>query len=302
MNITLRQLNAFLAVHKTGSFTKAAEELHLTQSALSGLIKELENNLDLRLFDRTTRQLHLSDNGKTLLPYATKVLNEMSSLIDEIESLKNLEKGRIRIAITQQLASTEFPSIIAKFNQKYPNIEVFITDAGVESIQQFVENSEVDFGIGPERALTSSLDLDFLFSLPFHLVCLPNHSHANKAFISWKDIDSNELITLSGSFTELISEELLKSSVKNSLKAKHEVNYMSTALSMVKNGLGITLCLPYVKDWVEKNHLTMIPIKNPVIYRRFFLYTRKGKNHTPATEQFIKIFLSEIHAAKTNYS
>ena len=94
MNITLRQLRAFLAVHQTGSFTKAAEKLHLTQSALSGLIKELENNLDLKVFDRTTRQLQISENGKSLLPYISNVLNEMSSLTDEIESLKNLEKGR----------------------------------------------------------------------------------------------------------------------------------------------------------------------------------------------------------------
>lgn len=300
MNITLRQLRAFLAVHQTGSFTKAAEKLHLTQSALSGLIKELENNLDLKVFDRTTRQLQISENGKSLLPYISNVLNEMSSLTDEIESLKNLEKGRVRIAITQQLASTQFPGVIAKFIQKHPNIEVFVTDSGVENIQQSVESSEVDFGIGPERTLTSGLDQEFLFSLPFHLVCLPNHPHAKKSFISWQEIDSNELITLSGSFTDLINEELLKSSVKNSLQARQKVNYMSTALSMVKSGLGITLCLPYVNDWVKQNQLSMIPIKNPVIYRRFFLYFRKGRNHSPATEQFIKIFLSEIHTAKLN--
>lgn len=301
MNITLRQLKAFLAVHQTGSFTKAAEKLHLTQSALSGLIKEFENNLGLKLFDRTTRQLEISENGKNLLPYITNVLNEMGSLIDEIESLKNLEKGRVRIAITQQLASTQFPAVIAKFIEKHPNIEVFITDSGVENIQQSVENSEVDFGIGPERTLTSGLDQEFLFSLPFHLVCLPSHPHAQKSFVSWQDINSSELITLSGSFTELISQELLRSAVKTPLHARQEVNYMSTALSMVKSGLGITLCLPYVNDWVKLNNLKMIPIKNPLIYRRFFLYFRKGRNHTPATEQFIKIFLEEIQSAKFDF-
>ena len=300
MNLTLRQLNAFLVVHKTGSFTKAAEELHLTQSALSGLIKELENNIGLRLFDRTTRQLQLSENGKNLLPYASKVINEMSNLSDEIESLKNLEKGRIRIGITQQLASTEFPNIIAKFNQKYPNIEVFITDSGVEKIQELVENSEVDFGIGPERLLTSGLRREFFFSLPFTLVCPPTHLYAKKPFISWQEIDGNELITLNGPFTDLINETLLKSSVKKSLKTKHKVNYMSTALSMVKSGLGTTLCLPYVREWVNKNHLVMLPIKNPVIYRRFFLYFRKDRELSPATKEFIKVFLFEIRMARIN--
>ena len=301
MNITLRQLKAFLAVYQTGSFTKAADELHLTQSALSGLIKELENNLDLRLFDRTTRQLQISEVGKNLLPYATRILNEMSSLVDEIKSLKNLEKGRVKIAITQQLAATKLPSIIAKFNELYPNIDVVVLDSGVETVQQFVENTEVDFGIGPERVLTSGLSQELVFSLPFHLVCPPSHSLAKKSVVSWSQINGNELITLSGSFTDLIRDDLLKDSAQNSLTVKYKVNYMSTALSMVKHGLGVTLCHSYVKEWVIQNHLIMIPIKNPVVFRNFFLYSRNDRQHTPAAERFIEVFLSELKNENKNY-
>ena len=78
MNVTLRQLNAFINVAETSSFTRASDKMHLTQSAVSGLIKELENNLEVLLFDRTTRQLSLSVVGYHLLPQARRVLNEMT--------------------------------------------------------------------------------------------------------------------------------------------------------------------------------------------------------------------------------
>ena len=102
MSTTLRQLRAFVLVAEQNSFTKAAETLCLTQSALSGLIKELEQNLDVKLFDRTTRKLHLSDAGMRLLPQARRVLNEMSVLNEKVSNLKSLHQGHIRLAVSQQ--------------------------------------------------------------------------------------------------------------------------------------------------------------------------------------------------------
>ena len=96
MSTTLRQLKAFVLVAEQNSFTKAAEILCLTQSALSGLIKELEQNLDVKLFDRTTRKLHLSDAGSRLLPQARRVLNEMSVLNEKVDNLKSLHQGHVR--------------------------------------------------------------------------------------------------------------------------------------------------------------------------------------------------------------
>lgn len=294
MNITLRQLRAFLAVHHAGSFTKAAHELHLTQSALSSLIKELESNLGMRLFDRTTRQLDISESGKNILPAAVRVLNEMNAMHDEIARLKNLEQGKVRIAITQQLASTTLPGMIADFNASYPNIKVSVIDCGVEMVQQCVLDATVDIGIGPERELSHGLTQELLFSLPFHIVAPPDHPLAKLTEVTWKHLKNEDLITLSGSFTELLSDDLLRRSAAHLLNAKYKVSFMSTALSMVQHGLGVTLCLPYVHEWVTQNKLLMLPIKNPEIHRKFYLYSRKNRVLSPAVEQFIKLFSSKI--------
>lgn len=294
MNYTLRQLLAFITVYKSGSFTKAAEELHLTQSALSGLVRELESNLDLKLFDRTTRQLDLSVAGAQLLPAAMRVLSEAEVLSDEIKSLKNLEEGEVKIAVTQQLASAKLPQILAQFKALYPQIKLQVMDCSVEAIQESVRDTTVDIGIGPERALGYGLQQEPLFALPFHLVVPPNHHLSQHTRISWADIKNEPLITLDGSFTELLAEDLLQQSAKKLDSIEYKVRFMSTALSMVKYGLGLTLCLPYVREWVAQNNLIMIPITSPEIRRKFFLYSRKNRNLSPAVQAFISLFVKEI--------
>lgn len=299
MNFTLRQLLAFVTVYKMGSFTKAAEELHLTQSALSGLVKELETNLDLKLFDRTTRQLNLSAAGEYLLPSAMRILHEAASLSDEINSLKNLKHGEVKIAVTQQLASTQLPRILAQFKTSHPNIDLEIIDCEVEAVQERVRDTTVDIGIGPERSLGTGLKQENLFSLPFHIVTQCDHPFTRKNYVSWADLKNEPVITLDGSFTELLSEDLYRLSAQKLNRIEYKVRFMSTALSMVKHGLGITICLPYVHEWVVQNNLTMIPIKQPEVRRKFFLYSRKNKNLSPAVKAFVNIFVEEIK--KTQY-
>jgi|SRR5690625_2234219 len=294
MNFTLRQLLAFVTVYKAGSFTKAAKQLHLTQSALSGLVRELENSLEIKLFDRTTRQLDLSVAGKHLLPSAIRILNEADAFNKEIKGLKNLEQGEVKIAVTQQLASTHLPSILAKFKATHPEIKLSVLDCGVEAIQENVRDTTVDIGIGPERTLHHGLQQEQVFSLPFHIVTPPDHPFSKKSHITWTDLNNEPLITLDGPFTELLADDLLQASVHQLNNVEFKVRFMSTALAMVKNGLGLTLCLPYVSEWVHQNNLIMIPIREPEIRRRFFLYRRVNRNLSPAVKAFIKLFSTEM--------
>ncbi|MBR7889859.1 MULTISPECIES: LysR family transcriptional regulator [Marinomonas] len=295
MNVTLRQLRAFLAVHQEGSFTKAAETLHITQSALSSIIKELENNLELGLFDRSTRKLETSEAGRNILPAVIRMLDEMDTLTNEVKGLKELDYGKVRIAVAQQLASVELPRIISMYNTMYPQVEVSMIDCGVEKIQDIVSSGEADIGIGPERKLQTSLSKRLIFSQPFHLATLPSHPIAQGGRIRWKDIASLELITLRGTFTDLLIENLMRDSADYIIKPKHQVNFMSTALSMVKNGLGVTLCLPYAFESVKQNELVMVPICDPIIYRNFYLYSSKNREKLPAVQKFIDVYLKHMH-------
>ena len=105
-NITLRQLRAFVAVAELGSFTAAAGRMHLTQSALSVLVRELERELGARLFDRHTRRVLMTEAGHELLPYATRVLAELEQAASSVAGLRDKRRGRLRLAVPQLMAST----------------------------------------------------------------------------------------------------------------------------------------------------------------------------------------------------
>lgn len=295
MSTTLRQLKAFVLVAEQNSFTKAAEALCLTQSALSGLIKELEQNLDVKLFDRTTRKLHLSDAGGRLLPQAKRVLNEMSVLNEKVANLKSLHQGHIHLAVSQQLSASTMPKFIAKFCELHPNIEVTLTDCSIDQVVEHIENLEADLGVAPERNYSDDLHADTLFSSPFYLVLPTSHPFAQKNELHWSDLLNERLITLNGPFIKGLQNELPLQISSRIFNPDFEINFLSTALGMTRMGLGVTLCLLYAAEWVEQNGLTMRPITDPVVERKFLLYTHKNRSLSPAALAFKEFLLNNAH-------
>lgn len=286
MHITLRQLRAFIAVTQTGSFTQAAESLHLTQSALSGLIKELENHLDVRLFDRTTRQLSLSAMGAQIYPMASRIVHDVDAMLTEIGYLKDLHRGAVKIAVSQQLASSLMPAVMAGFAAEHGDIRVGLEDCPVERVLDSVRTGEVDFGIGPERANSSDIQAERLFSLPFYLVLPAEHPLAALQAVPWQALAGETLITLNGPFSDLLAAELGGDIGPVINNAAHRVNLLSTAVSMVHAGLGLTLCLPFAANRIRQYGLQMRPMCEPVLTRSFCLYRRKNRALSPAAERF----------------
>ena len=301
MNISIRQLTAFVSVADNGSFTRASEQMHLTQSAVSGLIKELESSLDIVLFDRTTRQLSLSVVGHHLLPQARRILNEMQLFENEASSLTSLAQGQVRLAVSQ-FAASSMPAVIAQFAKVYPDISVSLLDCSAENVLEHIQNIEVDLGVGTERGFMESEDdisADLLYQLPFCVVMPDSHALAQKSEVVWQDLVDIPLITLQGPFIEQVTAELDEDIANHIQQARYKVNFMSTALEMTRQGFGITLCLPYmpeVIDWVSANGLQMRPLAQPVKMRRFFIYQRSSRALSPASIAF-KQFLQAYFAS-----
>ena len=301
MNISIRQLTAFVSVADNGSFTRASEQMHLTQSAVSGLIKELESSLGIVLFDRTTRQLSLSVVGHHLLPQARRILNEMQLFENEASSLTSLAQGQVRLAVSQ-FAASSMPAVIAQFAKVHPDISVSLLDCSAENVLEHIQNIEVDLGVGTERGFMESEDdisADLLYQLPFCVVMPDNHALAQKSEVIWQDLVDIPLITLQGPFIEQVTAELDESIASHIQQARYKVNFMSTALEMTRQGFGITLCLPYmpeVIDWVSANGLQMRPLAQPVKMRRFFIYQRSSRALSPASIAF-KQFLQAYFAS-----
>ena len=202
MNITLRQLRAFVAVARTGSFTLAAESLYISQSALSGLIKELEQTLGVRVVDRSTRRIHLSDMGRELFPLVEKILSDLDRVLTDVSERKSLKSGFVRVAAPQLMAATVLPEIIAAYNNEHPDISVKLVDSVVESIVSRVFSGEVDFGIGPERDPNSDITAESLFDGRFIAVFPRGHPLSQMREVSWADLAAYPFISLQGQFTE----------------------------------------------------------------------------------------------------
>lgn len=296
MNVTLRQLRAFIALVRTGSFTQAAESLHVTQSALSGLIKELEQGLGVKLADRHTRRSQPTEIGLGLYPLVGKIIQDLDRVLGDIDNLKELKKGMVRIAAPQLMACTLLPEVIAGYRSAHPEVQIRLADCAVDAVLARVASGEVDFGIGPQRATRTELSERLLFEMPFMVVFPKKHSLQKLKRITWNDATRYPVIALQGQFSERLTLDLHDALRELDLNPSNEVAFMTTALSMVSAGLGITACLPYAASLVKLHKLQMHRLHEPELTRQFMVYTRTGTSPSPAVASFIA-FLFEFVAS-----
>jgi len=295
MNATLRQLRAFLAVARTGSFTLAAESLYITQSALSGLIKELEQTLGARLVDRTTRRVYLTDIGERLHPLLDGVLHDLDSVLQRVADHRDMNSGLVRIAASQLLASTLLPGLIAAYQAEHPLVQVKLVDSPVESVMGRVFGGEVELGIGPEREPNSDITSTRLFDGPFMAVFPPGHPLDRRKRLRWTDLAPHPVITLQGQFTERLMQDLRTAAPELTFAPACEVAYMPTVLSMVKAGLGVGLCVAYAASLIDVYGLRTKPL-GPEVCRSFEVFTRRGRTLSPAAESFLEFIRPRIRA------
>ena len=152
MNITLRQIQCFLQVATLGSFTRAAEKMRTKQPALSQQVRDLENELGIRLFDRTTRRVELTEGGAEFRNIAAKVLDDLESAARNAHDLAERKRGRVVVAAPPLLAAAIVPRAIADFRSRYPGIEVRLVDARTDQIVDYVRSGQVDCGLGTFHA------------------------------------------------------------------------------------------------------------------------------------------------------
>lgn len=291
-------MRAFVALARTGNFTLAAQALHVTQSALSGLIKELEQTLDARVVDRSTRRIGLTDIGRELLPLFSQIIDDLDGALANVADHTRLKKGVVRIAAPQLMACTLLPPSIAAYRAQHPEIVVRLADTEVEGVITRVLSGEADVGIGPERTPAPPLLARELFSMPFALVFPHQHPLATLERVTWQDAAAYPFISLQGQFTELLLDAVQPSRTGIALTPAHEVTFMTTALAMVSAGLGITVCLPYAAPLATLYGLTMRPLDAPTLQRRFFVYTRPGRSLSPAAESYVEFLFAYVKRAQ----
>lgn len=198
----------------------------------------------------------------------------MHLFVNEASSLTSLAQGQVRLAVSQ-FAASSMPAVVAQFTKEYPDISVSLLDCSAENVLEYIQNIEVDLGVGAELSFMEADDdvsADLLYQLPFCVVMPDNHELAHQSEVTWQQLLGTPLITLNGPINEQVTAELDEAVATHIQQARYKVNFMSTALEMTRQGFGITLCLPYmpeVIDWVSANGLQMRPLSRPVKMRRF---------------------------------
>lgn len=286
MNVTLRQLRAFVALARAGNFTRAAERLAVTQSALSGLIKELELQLGLRLFDRTSRRIQLTAVGREAFPPVEKILQDLDLALGDVASLRNLRKGRVRIAAPQLLASSLLPAAMAAFRRAHPEIDVQLIDCAVDSVPTRVLSGEVDLGVGPERGPGAEIREEPLFEQPFMVAVPPGHPLAAADAVGWAALGGYPVVSLEGEFTRRIAADLGAAAPGLRFEPAREVAFMPTAFSLVGAGLGVAVCVRYAAPLAAMHGLVLRPLVEPVVTRRFCVFARQLDTPLPAVDRF----------------
>ena len=201
MHVTLRQLQAFVAVMEAGSFSEAAEAMHLSQAALSGLIRELEIRVGVRLLDRTTRSVSPSAVGEAFEPMVRRVLASLDEALDSLSNLKDLRRGVVRLAAPEPLSCTLLPELIAAYTASHPGIDVRFEDVPIELVLAGLQNGSTDVGFGPAGvAADDAIEAHVLWADPLWVALAPRRSAGGRASVSWKDLRGTPVINYMPNF------------------------------------------------------------------------------------------------------
>ncbi|RDS80172.1 LysR family transcriptional regulator [Dyella monticola] len=241
MNISLRQLRVFLAVAKQRHFRRAAEQLHLSQPGVSRHVAELEAELGVRLFDRSTREVVPTEAGRYLEGAMERVLDELEGVLEHMHSEGERRRGKIHIASVPTLSASLMPACIADCARDYPELTIQLHDQAQTLVLDSVRGGEVDFGIAIEPPESGEFDCETIMRDPFCLACRPDHPLAQHKTVSWKKLQGQALVLLdySSGSRRLIDQALQKHGVQACVV--QQTGHTHTAFRMVEAGLGVTV-------------------------------------------------------------
>jgi DNA-binding transcriptional LysR family regulator len=291
---TMRQLRAFLAVYRLRKLNAAAGSLFVTQSAISVLIKQLEDGLQTRLFDRTTRSLQPTQAANDMVAVAERIMRDVDSLSATFGDLSGLRSGRICLAITPTLAGMLLPATIRTFGQKYPNVQVVVDDCAPEQFSSRVLGEHVDFGIGTPERSGGELELQTLMRDSLCLVCTPDHPLATVKKLRWRDLEGHPVIAGRPGYGVRQLVDVAAASAGVSLQVVNEISFLSTGLWMTASGRGPSIIPSAYATFSTYQELVIQPLNQPKVSRDVYVVTKKGRSMSQASQAFVDVLHQQI--------
>lgn len=282
MNVSMRQLRAFLAVASHRHFRRAADALHLTQPAVSRLIADLEAELDVRLFDRSTREVVPTEAGRYLEQAVSRVLDELDGVLAHARTQADPLRGRVRIAAVPTVSAGLVPACIALCAARHPSLDILLRDQNQAQVLDAVRGGEVDFGLTVEPATTEEFDAETILRDPFRFVSRDDHPLAAHDTVTWEMLADEPLVLLdyaSGS-RRLIDAAFEHRQVP--MRVALEVGHPYTAFRMVEAGLGVTVTPALSLDALRPG--LVVRGLEPEMQREVTLLRRRARSLSPPAQ------------------
>lgn len=280
-NISLRQLRIFLAVAEYHGFSRAGSMIGLTQSAMSHSIGELENELGIRLFDRTTREVVLTQQGAELSLELRRLLSELETTLYNVQNKKEKRSGLVHVATSPTISAGIMPNCIAQLRRIYPQINLVIHDQIQQQTLAMVVNGEVDFGVIVEPLTPLELFTETFWEEPFCLVVPKSHPVSQRDAVKWSDLQNEDLVLLdngSGS-RPLINNALIRNNVTPHVI--QELGHVTTIFQILSSGIGVSIIPELALASLENSDLVAIPLW-PTETRRLQLARRRQRSLSPS--------------------
>ncbi len=287
----LRQIRYFLKAADLLNFTDAAKQLYITQSTLSQQIKQLENELNVLLFDRIGKKVFLTEAGNEFLPFAKQTVADADLAVQRIQDLRGIRMGRLRIGITYSLCFG-FAPIILRFMKEYPQIKLEVFYKTAQELMQMLQNRDLDLVLSFSMVVEEEqIEVTDLYEVPLCAIVHLRHPLAVEKSVSLSDLKKYSLVLPSrGLNARSALDELLRTH-DLVLDPHLEMNDVNILLQLVESSLFITVLSQ--TTIVGRPELRAIPIKEQKTGLKASVLTMKGAYQKASAEAFLKLFEEE---------
>jgi len=284
MKVDTLGVQAFIAVAEHAGFQRAAEELHISQTAVTRRLQNLESHLGVKLIERTTRSVALTAIGSDFLPQAKRLVGELSNALTEIAESGKARRGDVSIACVPTAGIQFLPRIIQEYSASFPDNRITILDHSSSAVADAVVRREAELGINLAQTHHPDLIGNRLLTDQFALICRDDHPLANKKSVAWKQLASYPLIFAgeANANRSVLDQELGSSKIK--LQLFYEVQRSSTALGLVAEGVAIAVVPRLAVQKGAYPRLRAVALVDPIISRALVLVTRKAAQLSPAAQ------------------
>ncbi|BEU28538.1 LysR family transcriptional regulator [Paraburkholderia sp. 22B1P] len=294
LRVNLKLLHTFMLVAELRSFRQAADAAHRSQSAITTQIKQLEEQLGVTLFHRTTRLVKLTEEGEQLLESARRAVNEVALGLRKIQEAVDVRRGRISLSCSTTIASTRLAFILAEFEKDYPGIEVFVRELTTKDLMDSVRKDEVDFGIG---AILEAPDLAFEPILTENLYALVPDKFRTESHgtITLEALSRLPLLLLNPAtaLRSVIEEAAFKRGL--TLKQKFQFTQAQTLITMATAGLGVAVLPEVVLPSKKTAGVEALLIVDPPLERQVAIITVRGRTLSPAAARLAQLLRQLIN-------